>query len=229
LNQKLYKQLELSISKDRLDEYGKFLKTNKTKTILIYYILNSEISKSLYIPLQNLEVALRNSMHKTLSSYYKTEEWYDEVGLLEQKELNKINEVKVKLKNSKETITPSKIIAELSFGFWTMLFSKKYEQKIWNKHIKNIFPNMPNHARKRKVIAPQINAIRYFRNKVFHFQQIIDKHNLEVIHIDILNFIKWLNLALYDVTIEFDEFNNICKNETKNTIKKLNQINKNYS
>jgi len=46
LNQKLYKQLELSVSKDRLEEYGKMLATDKTKTIFTYYILNSEISKN---------------------------------------------------------------------------------------------------------------------------------------------------------------------------------------
>ena len=229
MNQILYEQLELSISKDRLDEYSKILKTDKTKTIFTYYILNSKISKSLYIPLQNLEVALRNSIHTALTTHLKTEKWYEIDGFLEQKELYKINEAKNKLSKSRDEITPHKVISELSFGFWTMLFGRNYEQKIWNKLIKQIFPYIPKHLRNRKEIAPQINAVRYLRNKVFHFQQIIDKNNLEVIHSDILNFIKWLNLALYDVTVEFDEFTDICKNETKNTIKKLNKINKNYN
>jgi len=229
LNKKLYEQLELSISKIRLEEYGKTLETTNTKTIFTYYILNSEISKSLYIPLQNLEVALRNSIHNTLASFYKTDKWYDIKDFLDYKELSKISEAKQKLEFSKKEITAHNIISELSFGFWTILFSKRYDQKIWNKHIKQIFPNMPKIHRNRKVIAPQINAIRYLRNKVFHFEQIFDKKNLSVIHKDILDVIKWLNLALYEVTIELDEFNDICQNETQNIIKQLGKINQKYS
>jgi len=229
LNQKLYEQLELSISKDRLDEYANILKTNKTKTIFTYYILNSEISKSLYIPLQNLEVALRNNIHKALAKYHDTDKWYEVENFLSFNEIKKINEAKHKLSKSRQEITASKVISELSFGFWTSLFNKNYDQKIWNKHIKQIFPNMPKYKRNRIIVSEQINAIRYYRNRIFHFDHIFSKKDLPQIHINILNMIKWLNLALYDVTIEFDEFNDICKNETKNTIKKLNKINKNYS
>ncbi len=228
MNQKLYDQLEVSISKNRLNEYAKILNTQKTKTIFTYYILNSELSKSLYMPLQNLEVALRNNIHNALTSFYGTEEWYYLPNLLEYKELNKIEEAKQKLIRSRKDVTPSRIISELSFGFWTMLFSKNYDQKIWNKHIKQIFPNLPKNQRNRKAISSQINTIRYLRNRIFHFEPIFKNKNLNDIYKNILTMIKWLNIALYDVTIEFDEFNDICKNETKNTIKKLNKINKNY-
>ena len=89
MNEKLYEQLELSISKTRLDEYSKILKTQDKKIIFTYYILNSEIAKSLYIPLQNLEVALRNSIHNTLTAYYNTEHWYDIDEFLLHNELKK--------------------------------------------------------------------------------------------------------------------------------------------
>ena len=228
MNQKLYAQLELSISKSRLCEYGKILKTDKTKTIFTYYILNSELSKSLYIPLQNLEVSLRNSIHNILSYHYHTQEWYDVLNFLEPKELNKIKEAKQKLSRAKKDITADRVISELSFGFWTMLFSRSYDQKIWSKHIKDIFPNLPKKLSNRKHVSQKINNIRYLRNRIFHFEPIFKNKNLDELYNDILDMIKWLNLALYDVTIEFDEFRDICKNETKNTIKKLNIINKKY-
>jgi len=229
LNQKLYEQLELSISKNRLDEYKRILKTDKTKTIFTYYILNSEISKSLYMPLQNLEVALRNNIHNALTSFYGTEKWYEIPNFLEYKELRKIEDAKSKLDRARKEITPSRIISELSFGFWTMLFSKNYDKKIWNNHIKEIFPNLAKHQRNRRAVSSQINTIRYLRNRIFHFEPIFKNKNLNDIYLDILTMIKWLNLALYDVTIEFDEFSDICENETKNIIKRLNKINKNYN
>jgi len=205
------------------------LATDNTKTIFTYYILNSEISKSLYIPLQNLEVCLRNNIHNALTEYFKTNKWYEIENFLEANELKKIKEAKVKLNRLKKDIIPSRIISELSFGFWTSLFNKYYEQKIWAKHGKTIFPNIPKKYKNRRHLSTTLNSVRYFRNRIFHFEPIFKSANLQNVHKDILIMIKWLNLALYDVTIEFDEFNDICKNETKNTIKKLNKINQNYS
>lgn len=228
MNQTLYSQLEFSISKDRLDEYARTLNTTKSKTIFTYYMLNSELSKSLYVPLKNLEVALRNNIHNALSSFYNNELWYETDGLLLANEIKKINEVKQKLKSSNKQITSSDIVAGLSFGFWTALFSKPYEQKIWIKHIKDIFPNIPKNMKNRNNLSSKINTIRYFRNRVFHFEPIFNKSNLKSVYVDVLNMIKWLNMALYDITVEFDEFEKVCKNETKNTVKKLNNVSKRY-
>ena len=228
MNQTLYSQLEFSISKDRLDEYARTLNTTKSKTIFTYYMLNSELSKSLYIPLKNLEVALRNNIHNALSSFYDNELWYETDGLLLANEIKKINEVKQKLKSSNKEITSSDIVAGLSFGFWTALFSKPYEQKIWIKHTKEIFPNIPKSMKNRNNLSSKVNTIRYFRNRVFHFEPIFNKSNLKSVYVDVLNMIKWLNTALYDITIEFDEFEKVCKNETKNTVKKLNNVSERY-
>jgi hypothetical protein len=162
MNEQLYEQLELSISKTRLDEYSKILKTQDKKIIFTYYILNSEIAKSLYIPLQNLEVALRNSIHNTLTAYYNTEYWYDIDEFLLHNELKKIIEAKSKITRAKKELTADRIISELSFGFWTSLFSKTYDQKIWNKHTKQIFPNIPKKDRTRRVLSSKINTILFY-------------------------------------------------------------------
>jgi len=228
MNEKLYEQLELSISKTRLDEYSKILKTQDKKIIFTYYILNSEIAKSLYIPLQNLEVALRNSIHNTLTAYYKTEHWYDIEDFLLPNELKKISEAKSKIVRAKKELTADRIISELSFGFWTSLFSKTYDQKIWNKHTKQMFPNMLKKDRNRRVLSSKINTIRYFRNRIFHFEQIFDKQNLPQVHKDIFEIIKWLNLSLYEITTELDEFNDIIQNQKDNTTTLLTQISKKH-
>jgi hypothetical protein len=224
MNEKLYEQLELSISKTRLDEYSKILKTQDKKIIFTYYILNSEISKSLYIPLQNLEIALRNSIHNTLTSYYKTSEWYEIEDFLLPNELKKISEAKNKIMRAKKELTADRVISELSFGFWTSLFSKAYDQKIWNKHTKQMFPNMLKKDRNRRVLSSKINTIRYFRNRIFHFEQIFDKQNLSEVHLNIFEIIKWLNLALFEITKELDEFNSVVKNEKDRILKILTQV-----
>ncbi len=224
MNEKLYEQLELSISKTRLDEYSRILKTQDKKIIFTYYILNSEIAKSLYIPLQNLEVALRNSIHNTLTAYYENEHWYDNDNFLLPNELKKIYEAKSKIARAKKELTADRVISELSFGFWTSLFSKTYDQKIWNKYTKQMFPYMLKKDRNRRVLSSKINTIRYFRNRIFHFEQIFDKQNLTQVHQDIFEIIKWLNPILYNITIELDEFNSVIKNEKEKIMKLLAQI-----
>jgi len=76
-----------------------------------------------------------------------------------------------------------------------------------------MFPNMLRKDRNRRVLSSKINTIRYFRNRIFHFEQIFDKQNLSKVHLDIFKIIKWLNLALYNITTELDEFNSVVMNE----------------
>ena len=77
---------------------------------------------------------------------------------------------------------------------------------------------MPKKDRNRRVLSSKINTIRYFRNRIFHFEQTFDKQNLPQVHKDIFEIIKWLNLSLYKITTELDEFNDIILNEKDNTI-----------
>lgn len=88
-------------------------------------------------------------------------------------------------------------------------FQNLTTKKIWNKHTKQMFPNMPKKDRNRRVLSAKINTIRYFRNRIFHFEQIFDKQNLFEVHLNIFEIIKWLNLALYNITTELDEFNSV--------------------
>jgi hypothetical protein len=143
--------------------------------------------------------------------------------------MKKITEAKKKISRAKKELTADRIISELSFGFWTSLFSKPYDQKIWNKHTKQMFPNMLRKDRNRRVLSSKINTIRYFRNRIFHFEQIFDKQNLSEVHLDIFEIIKWLNLALYEITMELDEFNDIILNQKDNTTLLLTRISKKYT
>jgi hypothetical protein len=77
--------------------------------------------------------------------------------------LNKSNKVK----------NADNIISNLSFGFWTNLFHRPYA-KIWqqNKMIERIFPFLKSHQRNLKQIQKELEVIRKFRNRIFHFESL---------------------------------------------------------
>lgn len=225
MNGQLFFNLEKSISKDRLKHYAKYFQTNDQKILIQKYLLNVELSKSLYLPIQNLEITFRNNIHATLSTQLRNEFWFDDESFLRDKERERINGVKKKIEKNKE-LTSGRIISELSFGFWSFLLSGLYQQKIWNRYIKQIVPNMPRKITKRNILSRDFNTIKNLRNKVFHFDTIIEMNNLFDIHKQILEFIYWLNEDVYNLTLEFDEFEYIYNNEEKIIKEKLEKLNR---
>lgn len=91
--------------------------------------------------------------------------------------------------------TVGRIISELSFGFWTSLFDKKYDSTFWKRRdlIRAALPNMPNHMRTRHILAKRFNEIRRLRNRVFHHEPIWNISNLTQQHENIVKALNWLN------------------------------------
>lgn len=223
MNNEFYKNLEKSVSNERLSHYFTIFQTEDKKTIIRKYLLNIELSKSFYLPLQKLETTLRNNIHTTLSNQLENDNWFEISDFLTNDSYKKISEAK---NNINKELTPGRIISELNFGFWCALFSKPYDQKVWNKYTKLIFPNIPRKYATRKVLMKKTNLIRKFRNKIFHFDTIINIKNLFEIHKEILEMIYWLNKDVYKLTIAFDEFEYIYNNEEKIIKEKLDELSK---
>ncbi len=227
MNEKLFESLEKAISPDRLKHYAIVFNSNDKKLIIQKYLLNVELSKALYFPLQTLETTLRNNIHSVLSEKLNNELWFEDSSFMNPQTLNKGDILKAREKIDKsKTQTPGRIISELSFGFWSYLFGKYYEQKIWNRYIKLIFPNIPKSMAQRRKLSERVNTIKNLRNKVFHFDTIINIKNLFEIHKQILEIIYWLNTDVYRLTTELDEFEYIYNNEEKIIEEKLDKLNR---
>lgn len=102
-----------------------------------------------------------------------------------------MNELLWRLQNEGKSTNPSDLMAALNFGFWTSLFRKDYEYKL-RSLLPKIFPYVtPTSERTRKNISDQLNTIRKFRNRVFHFEP-ITKYKPEVRYGEIRKTISWL-------------------------------------
>lgn len=164
------------------------------------YIENLIFSKKAYIPLSILEISLKNSINDLLTDKLG-ENWLEDKNFLTNDSLRKIEEAKNILFKRAEPISKSKIIAELSFGFWVNLFKKPYEMKLRTKDIQKIFTNLPPKKEKiinREVIYKELNHIRNFRNRVFHYEKVINKDNYNQIFDEIDEVLFYFDKELFD-------------------------------
>ena len=195
--------LEQLLSVKRLETYYKQFNGNKNKAIE-YYQLNTQISESFYPLLSNLEIALRNSIHKSFSLRFGTESWFENIIFQELKD--HVNIAKSKITKSKLFLTNDKIVAELTFGFWTSLFNKQYAQLFW-KPLMFVFKDLEIELKHRDKIAYKLNNIRKFRNRIFHYEPICnDLIVLRLNYTSIIDILNWLDKDLVAWTLVNNQF-----------------------
>lgn len=182
-----------------------------------HYQCNIEISESFYTCLSVFEVSLRNAINRELITKFDTEEWYNHfpstVGLSTL--TKEISLAQMQITKRYELVTPPKVVAELTFGFWTRLFNSEFELILW-KELRRAFPYMPKVKKQRKYISAPINNFRNFRNRIFHNEPICWKlSKLKEIHDQMVEVLGWINKDLPDWIAPFDRFNSVLQKVEK--------------
>ena len=213
------KFFEKFLSEKRLEKY--FLRYGgDTEKAISHYRCNIELSEVFYPCISTFEVAFRNAISRELSILFGRDDWYavfaTTPGLTG---LNKyISQANRQIAGRKECSSPSKIVAELTLGFWVSLFNVEYERILW-KNLRRIFPNMPKKARQRKKVAPPLNRFRAFRNRIFHHEPISwNLGNVAQIHTEMLTVMGWMNKDIPLWVTSFDRFDTVfqkVENELK--------------
>ena len=178
------------ISNERFEPY--LLRCNgDQKKAFALYKYNIKVSQSFYAPLSALEVTLRNKIDESFKKHFGDDFWLRNV--LPPVMGKQVTDLEQKLVQRKKTITNSSILAELNFGFWTILFNRRFAKTYW-KPLHRIFEHIPKQQRKRSEISAKLNHIRTFRNRIYHYEPIIwDSEVLDQKHNDILDVLYWLN------------------------------------
>ena len=176
-----------------------------------HYQFNIKLTEAFYTSLSVLEVALRNALSRELKTMTGRDDWYvifaNTPGLTN---LNKyITQATKQIAGRHEQITTSKIIAELTLGFWVSLLNAEYERLLW-KDLRRAFPYIPKKDRKRKNVSAPLNRFRAFRNRVFHNESICwNMKKVQEIHDELLLVLEWINKDLPEWLTEIDRFENV--------------------
>lgn len=201
-----FSSLREGISHERLEAYRRT--SNEADIELIArYLWNIALCESLYPVLQNLEITLRNSIHQSATTYFKNNFWFDDPAILNAQQQSSVTKAKNKLRERKKTISDGRVIAELTFGFWTSLFNSYYELILWRHLLKLTFPYMPRQIRTRNTLSKRLNKVRHLRNRIFHHEPIWYWGDLSQQHNELIEAIGWINPALQEtVKILVDRF-----------------------
>jgi hypothetical protein len=176
--------LEHSLSPERMATYQAAARGDREQALLLY-TWNTAASAAFYGPLQGLEVALRNAMHRELTAVYGPT-WYDNPACgFDVGTSTRILAAKDELRRDGYPLDPPHLVAVLSFGFWVALLGKggrgpgsgtpkrNYEMTLWRPCLYRAFP----HVRLPRAQAHRpLDYLRTLRNRIAHHEPIFSRH-----------------------------------------------------
>jgi len=199
-----YKEYEKALSVPRIAKYKIACNSDKNKALILYRY-NIKLCQKFYGVLGVLEVVLRNAINE----HYKTL-LYDNNWLITQSQnggflvnyQDAIFKERDKLINNHK-YTHDKLVASLSLGIWTFLFSRNC-YKNSGKTLLQIFPNK-THGLNRKDIYADLDKIRTFRNRIAHHEPLCFDSS-DTINVDYAK-------EIYTLIIRYIDFLGYCSNE----------------
>lgn len=206
MNPDFFNRLDVALAPERLDAYRQ--DAPGPAVTLARYLLNMAVCESLYPPLQIVEIALRNAVHRHLTTRYGTDAWYDHPNLrLLSGQSAQVTEARNKLIDANKPITPGRVVAELSFGFWTGFFNHAHSRTGLGAFLSaQVFVHAPRTERDLHRLSARWKRIRDLRNRVFHHERILHWTDLDAQHAAILETIGWMSPELHDMARALDRF-----------------------
>ena len=193
-----------SISCDRLSTYLKAAQGNSVDALRIYS-WNTSVSSTFYGPLQELEVALRNSIDRVLSDQFGSDWFGCQKTGLNGRARGQVARAKSALALNQHNYEKSQIVATLSFGFWVSLLgtgqkdrqSKQingkpanYEMTLWRPALRKAFPYCETLERQH-AYRPLFELLT-LRNRIAHHEPVF-KRDLKSDFLNILKVTNWIS------------------------------------
>jgi hypothetical protein len=223
-----------ALSNERLHEYRRAPSDTALQRLGLY-AWNIALCESLYPAFHLCEVTLRNSLFEVLRREFpvvprgtRVTCWLDDGSrVLTPEHSARVNAAKLKLldrlKGSRVVFTPGRLVAEMSFGFWTYLFDSDYgyvsarTPGLWPRLLEDVFPNLPDPQmvpRRRGDFAARFAEIVRLRNRAFHHEPLWNEPDLDKKHAMVVQTIEWMNPAVARALQEFDRFGWVWQEST---------------
>ena len=220
MNTQFFSKIETALAAERLDVYRQ--DGVAPAIVLARYLWNMALCEALYSPLQIVEIALRNAIHRSLTQREGTDAWYDTISGLPSWQMEQVQKVRDKLKAGNKPETPGRVVAELHFGFWTGFFNGVHARTgIGYALTHQVFLNASRRQQDMKDLDARLDNVRKLRNRVFHHERIIHWSNLNAQHAGILELVGWISPELRELAIALDRYSPVRKDGIGPWIDKL--------
>lgn len=153
------------------------------------YRWNLQVSEAFYPALSCLEVSIRNAVNEQLQATYGRPDWWESAPL-DQHDASKVQQASDDLRRRKGIDPPcvDSIVAELSFGFWVSLLSRRYDRYFWVPALHKAFPGYHGD---RESLRDNLQAMLRLRNRIMHHEPIHHRH-LEADHAKIYRLLGYV-------------------------------------
>ena len=141
------------------------------------YLWNAKIGEAFHIPIQAVEVGLRNRVSDGLANVFGAEWWREEKfrRIAEPRRLDDIANVIQRVSRRKKDLETGQIVAGLSFGFWVSLLAPRYNPPIWGGQLRVAFPHLPSGV-SRKDLQGRVRQIADLRNRIWHHEPVFRRN-----------------------------------------------------
>lgn len=189
------------LSAGRFATYLQAAGGSRTRALDLYE-WNARLSAAFLRDISHLEVGLRNACdrHLQVAVVGSDSHWTDQTTLMQLfpvatrfdksrgRRIDVNKNPRDKVERAREAVTPApspanpspsplpgKTVAELMFGFWTFLFVDGHEKTLWVPHLHKAFPPGTD----RSKLSQTLTAIREFRNRIAHHENILKGSEVE--------------------------------------------------
>jgi len=195
--------IEAALSLERFGRYVDWAGGDRRQAVALYS-LNARISEALYIPVHGLEIALRNRIH-TVMAEARGDRWFEADGLLlAPHQQDQLATAVAEIVEAGKEPTPGRIVAALTFSFWTAMLSPAYED-LWRSTLNRIAATDKGKRLARKAFSRPLTQIRLLRNRTAHHEPILH-WNLPKHHESVLKLTGWLSPPVRKWVATIDRF-----------------------
>lgn len=186
-------ELARLLSPERLGSYEAVMGTPEGAVLL--YEWNLAVSAALFETLGAVEVIVRNAFHRELAARHAARggrgRWY-EARWLDPKGRQDVDKARERATRGNRPELAGKVIAELSFGFWRYLATRRYQTTAWPA-LRQAFPRHPGASGGfRGDVDDRMQRIHTLRNRIAHHEPVF-RRNLEHDHRDMLTIVGWIS------------------------------------
>jgi hypothetical protein len=162
-----------AISADRFETYLKAAGHDPSRALRLY-LWNAQLGEAFHLPIQAVEVGLRNCINTALTNTYGKDWWRnsDLEAILDEDRRGDLSVVLRRIRNRKLVLYTGQVVAGLSFGFWVGILDGRYNPPIWGKQLRVAFPDFPK-ERGRKSLYKAVGTVATLRNRISHHEPLI--------------------------------------------------------
>lgn len=167
------------LSRDRMTTYLDACEGQVDEAFSLYQH-NLEIAASIQGMTAMVEVVVRNAIDRSLMDLVSTrgsgEDWFD-LPVLDIKARADVRTARDRIRRVKKSVEHSRVLAELSFGFWRFLTSKRYLTSLWIPATQYAFPHGHKDARTRQQqVSAALTDMTFIRNRAAHLEPVFRRN-----------------------------------------------------